>query len=196
MLDFITLICGFGRCGSSLVMQMLEAGGMPVTGAYPAFEHPETLNRGGAWLQQQVGKAVKVLDPQRGGLPHGPKYRVIWLDRERTEQGRSQAKFVRLMMGLPGGRQTARAFAQSYVHDRPKAHAVFKAAGAPVLCLTFEGLLRSPYEAADLIAEFINPDLNAQAMARVVLPRPLACMPDMAIEARLMASRPNARMVG
>lgn len=31
------IVTGFG--GSSLVMQMLEAGGVPVTGEYPAFEH-------------------------------------------------------------------------------------------------------------------------------------------------------------
>ena len=34
-------VCGHGRCGSSMVMQMLDAGGFPCFGEYPAYEPEE-----------------------------------------------------------------------------------------------------------------------------------------------------------
>ena len=36
------IVSGLGRCGSSLVMQMLHAGGVECLGAPPAFEPPES----------------------------------------------------------------------------------------------------------------------------------------------------------
>ena len=41
--DTILLICGHGRCGSSLVMQMLAAGGVKCAGKYPDFEPDEVI---------------------------------------------------------------------------------------------------------------------------------------------------------
>lgn len=40
-MDTLILVCGFGRCGSSLVMQMLDVGGLPVVGSFPDYERAE-----------------------------------------------------------------------------------------------------------------------------------------------------------
>ena len=91
----ITIVSGFGRCGSSLVMQMLEAGGMPCSGEYPAFEDEagnlllaDMLSLD--YMQTLEGKAVKLLDPHRGKIPKGPEYHVLGCSRDYGEQARSQ----------------------------------------------------------------------------------------------------------
>ena len=62
----IVLVCGLARCGTSLTMQMLQAGGMRCAGRAPAFEDFRAFAGGysDSWMREQAGGAVKVLDPQ------------------------------------------------------------------------------------------------------------------------------------
>ena len=39
------LVAGLGRCGTSLMMQMLAAAGLPCVGEFPAYEVPELNHR-------------------------------------------------------------------------------------------------------------------------------------------------------
>lgn len=188
----ITIVSGFGRCGTSLIMQMLEAGGMPVTGEWPAFEVPETaaVIGGGtidpAWIESAAGHAIKVLDPQRGHLPVGPPYRVIWCHRDPVEQGKSQAKFLAIMVGIPYSRDTARALAKSYKKDLPEAMRVLRACNPEgILELKFENILAAPLKTATDIASFCG-GLNAESMAKAVRPRSPRCAPDLGMELALL----------
>jgi hypothetical protein len=61
----IILVAGLGRCGSSLVMRLLDAAGVPTVGTFPAFEE-QTLPRDAlGWVEAYAGRAVKVLDLSR-----------------------------------------------------------------------------------------------------------------------------------
>lgn len=196
---FVTLVCGFGRCGSSLVMQMLEAGGIPGTGAYPAFEHEETsaVLRGetidAAWLDAQVGKAVKVLDPQRGRIPAGTPMRAIWMTRNADQQAASHAKLMSTMFGgfgIPLPREDRRAIIRGYEADLPRAIRVLRhACAAPPLRVHFEAALLSPLIVAKAVDIYLGGGLDVDAMAAVVARRGPECQPDMAIELRLIRER-------
>ena len=64
----IVVVTGFGRCGSSLAMRMLCAGGMPVTtDNRDSFEDERVMRLPGdtRWLRECEGRALKVLDPYR-----------------------------------------------------------------------------------------------------------------------------------
>src|SRR5271163_1780808 len=89
------VVTGFGRCGSSLVMQMLHAAGFPVTGEYPSFECEE-YHFGG--VAPPAG-ASKILNLDCEAPPGGP-YRWIWLDRNPAQQVKSQAKLLRELGGV------------------------------------------------------------------------------------------------
>jgi hypothetical protein len=185
----VTLVCGFGRCGSSLVMQMLRAGGMAVTGNWPAFEAEQANGAAfnAAWVSQQHGSAVKVLDIHRPeiALPAG-QYRSIWLDRDPYQQALSHAKFVRIMFGLPMDRAHRRRFERSLIEDRPAAIAALRNLG-PVLCIRFETILARPLDAAADIAAFCELPAGAiHSMAATVLSRNSDATPDLAIELALL----------
>lgn len=75
----MVIVSGFGRCGSSMTMQMLAAGGIECLGEWPSFEHPKALKLDMAWLRAQEGKALKVLDPHRHRLPLALQEAGWWL---------------------------------------------------------------------------------------------------------------------
>ena len=181
------LVCGHGRCGSSLMMQMLQAGGYPTVGYYPAFED-ECVGIDAdmfALLRDSSGHAIKVLDPQMREWPSpmDTQTRVIWLDRDRNEQGRSQVKFLRLIGGIEGIPQNAwKAFAASYGADTAFALKTFRDRGLEVLRITFEDLILFPHSTALRVSEWIREDLDLERMAGAVIRRSPKCQPGVDIE--------------
>lgn len=188
----ITLVCGFGRCGTSLVMQMLEAGGMPVTGEWPAFETDQAnfASFDGDWIAEQHGKAVKALDPHRSvvTLKDTAAYRVIWLNRNRMEQAKSHAKFMRLLTGLPATPSDFLQPATKHLQERQKAFAKFRQLRAPILQVWFEDLLRQPRNSAEVIARFCGLT-DVDAMVRAIRPRSPECATGLEMEMLLVKER-------
>lgn len=193
MRDFAILVCGAGRCGSSMVMQMLSAGGVPCAGAFPSFEPDESghIPLKQDWLLTLRGRAAKVLDPHRGLRSSPVPLRVIWLNRDPKQQARSQAKFFREFLGESLPRNATRKLAASYSADKAAAMAIFRRLNAPVMELHFERIIDMPRTAAGMISDFICGFDEASAAA-CVLRRDAACAPDMGIELSLIAeAEPN-----
>jgi len=174
------LVAGLGRCGSSLVMQMLAAAGVPTVGQYPDFEVTDVakLLPGDPcrWLEHAVGKAVKVIDPHRGRPPAGPDYHTIWLRRDVNEQAKSMLKLI----GLPDTRENRRQWSASVRRDMAPARRAVLAShghGRPMLELTFEQLVIDPETTAREIADYVGRDLDHAAMAACVVSRSPRCLP-------------------
>jgi hypothetical protein len=189
----ITIVSGFGRCGSSVVMQMLHAAGMPMAGRWPSFEDDrfsvERVAVGIDTITSVSGCAIKVLDPHLVVLPRGPAYRAIWLTRDPVEQAKSQAKLLRLLSGVVIDRATRRKLEHSYSSDELPALAALRAAGVPTpLHLTFEALLANSRRAAENIASHCGlQECRVPTMAAAVQQRRPQCAPDMALELALLA---------
>lgn len=186
----VIIVAGLGRCGSSMTMQMLHASGIPCVGRRPSFEDDRCLQRiNSEWLSQQSGRAVKVLDPQRVGIPQGVNCAVIWLDRDTKEQAKSQIKFVEALDGIRIASGAWRGMRSTLRSDRAKAMSVISR--HPVLKLSFEGILSAPRENAVKIADFLSPwfDLSDRIdfMAMAVRRRSPVCAPGLAMEMTLMA---------
>lgn len=183
----ITIIAGFGRCGSSLVMQMLHAAGYETTGEYPAFEdiRATALPYENRWLEEVEGKALKVIDPHRCQLPIDHDYKIIWLDRKPIEQAKSQMKLFSTLTSIKTTRKDIIAIAKSYKRDKPICLKLLKKLG-PVLSMSFENLILSPIISAEKINSFLGDELDYLEMAKVVIGRPVFCMPGMDIEIQLI----------
>lgn len=152
----ILLVCGFGRCGTSLVMQMLAAGGIPVTGRGPSHEEmPPGAYRHNAdfWRSQYSGRAIKVLDPAIRRPPAGLNYRVIWLERDFWQQALSQIKLLQVMEGMvlqSPLKVAAKKFEKINRSERPRNVAFLHRLAGPENCQTmrFEELINAPHIAA------------------------------------------------
>lgn len=175
----ITAVCGFGRCGSSLVMQMLEAAGYGVMGDYPIFEHnPDDEDTPSeSTLLASEGKAIKVLNPHLVDFPTRHNYRFIWIDRNVKEQAKSFAKFTEALAGIRVTRQKRFQLQYNFKNDRPLCLTKMKELG-PVLILDFETILTFPGQQAEKVAEFVGlRDDVAADMSAVVEKRSPRCHP-------------------
>ncbi len=98
----ITIVAGLPRSGTSLMMQMLDAGGMPVLTdqirqpdddnprGYYEFEAVKTVKEEPDWLEQAPGHAVKMVYRLLYDLPAGYAYRVVFTRRKLEEVVASQ----------------------------------------------------------------------------------------------------------
>ncbi len=166
MSDYSIVVAGHGRCGSSLVMQMLDKGGIITTGEYPAFEDEKYQGTG---EKLPIGKAVKIIDPHEFMPPSG-NIRWIWLDRDHKQQAKSTVKFMKAMTGFSLDGNAWKTIAASYSNDTKKCMEIIKNTGGKLLRLSFEDILESPIRQARKIENFIQ-GFDAVKGSQVVIKR-------------------------
>jgi hypothetical protein len=105
--SMITIISGLPRSGTSLMMQMLAAGGMPILSdgerradvdnprGYLEWERIKQLPKDPACIAEAGGKAVKVISQLLLSLPPEHQYRVIFMERPLPEVMVSQDEMLR-----------------------------------------------------------------------------------------------------
>jgi predicted AlkP superfamily phosphohydrolase/phosphomutase/thioredoxin-like negative regulator of GroEL len=103
----ILIVTGLPRSGTSLMMQMLAAAGVPIkTDKQRAADHNnpkgyfewdaiKSLRKNPRIILQAAGKAVKVVSYQLRYLPKDGHYKIIWMDRDITEITESQNQMLR-----------------------------------------------------------------------------------------------------
>jgi len=186
----LILVCGQARCGSSLTMQMLHAGGVPTTGEHPAFEVPQTAPSGIDldWIARQHA-AVKLLDPHRVAVGWTAPRIVIWLDRDPREQAKSMMKFL-AVFGVATSRQDEGKIRRSLINERSDAMNAAGVSAHPSHSINFEDLIESPNREAIRLAHFLDPYywLDTTMATSVVRHRPPTCLPYL-LEAEMLGGR-------
>jgi hypothetical protein len=110
--ESVIVVTGLPRSGTSMLMQMLAAGGIDVLSdqlreadednpaGYFEFEPVKNLFASSKWLFQAVGKAVKIVAPLLVALPKELPCRVIFSERDLDEVLDSQERML-LRRGRP-----------------------------------------------------------------------------------------------
>jgi hypothetical protein len=188
MTELPIFVAGLARCGTSLMMQMLDAAGVPCLGDYPSFE-PKCagINRSvDALLSMQRGFAMKILDPFRDKWPERFDAKIIWLDRDTTQQAKPQVKFIGHCKGSPLPGQAWRPIAKKLKRDRFACVEWWNNCAKEPLFVSFENLLSDPLtESRRVLAYIEKPDGDIQAMRECVIPRKPECAKDMRMELSL-----------
>ena len=106
--DDIIVVSGLPRSGTSMMMGMLEAGGVEILTdrvreadednpkGYFEFEPVKQLaqDRSKSWLEDAPGKAVKVISELLKELPSNSSFRLIFMNRNLEEVIESQNKML------------------------------------------------------------------------------------------------------
>ncbi|AUC83158.1 alkaline phosphatase family protein [Lacinutrix sp. Bg11-31] len=104
--DQIVIVSGLPRSGTSLMMQMLDKGGLEVLTdsnrkadksnpkGYLEFEPVKTLHRDNSWLDKAQNKSLKVVAPLLKFLDPKYRYKVIFMNRDLNEVLKSQQKMI------------------------------------------------------------------------------------------------------
>jgi len=179
----ITIVSGLPRSGTSMMMKMLEAGGIPPLTdkirtpdednpkGYYEFERVKKLDKGDtAWLPEARGKAVKVISALLKHLPDGYTYRVLFMRRKIEEVLASQKQML-IRRGEPTDRVSDEELAamfqkhlrhiEAWARERPNVH---------WLDVSYNDLLANPLPEIARINRFLGGRLNEQKMAGVVDP--------------------------
>ena len=97
MNTMITIVSGLPRSGTSMMMRMLEAGGMVLVVdnirkadednpyGYFEFEKVKKIKEDSSWLDYTQGKAFKIVSMLLYNLPHDKNYKVIFMKRNMKE---------------------------------------------------------------------------------------------------------------
>ncbi|HVY44509.1 MAG TPA: hypothetical protein VHB21_01470 [Minicystis sp.] len=103
----IFVVSGLPRSGTSMMMRMLKAGGLPLVEdgqrtadednphGYFELEAVKALNRDTGWLDGAKGKVVKVISQLLYDLPTEHTYRVVFMRRHIDEIVASQREMLR-----------------------------------------------------------------------------------------------------
>src|SRR5262245_7195282 len=103
----IIIVSGLPRSGTSLMMQMLESGGVEIVTdnirtadtdnprGYYEFEKVKKIKQDASWLPQTRGKAFKMVSQLLYDLPASERYRIIFMERDLDEMLLSQDKMLK-----------------------------------------------------------------------------------------------------
>jgi hypothetical protein len=180
MAQAILVVAGLPRSGTSLMMQMLEAGGADVVTdrvrsadadnprGYYEFEPVKTIQRDASWLPAMRGKAFKMVSQLLYDLPSGERYKILFMERDLDETLRSQEKMLARL-----GRTAARReqMVRAYTLHLERLHAWLALQGnLAVLRVGYRDLLERPREQAQRVAAFVGAGLDVERMAGAVDP--------------------------
>jgi LPS sulfotransferase NodH len=181
MKDEIVIVSGLPRSGTSLMMQMLHAGGLETVtdservadednpAGYFEFEPVKKMKQDATWLVAARGKVVKVISQLLFDLPPTEKYAVIFLQRDLDEVLVSQDKMLSRSGKKGAPHDMMRTAFQNHL---AKLAAWFETQGnMSVLRVDYSGVMAEPSDEAARIREFLTVPLDLEKMAAAVNPQ-------------------------
>jgi hypothetical protein len=173
----IVVVSGLPRSGTSLLMQMLKAGGLPVLSdglrvadednprGYFEWEPAKRLPREPELIRMAEGKAVKIVSSLLWALPPGYEYRLLYMERPLAEVAASQVAMIRRHGGAAPleGEALVRALA---AHQQQVLALVRQIPGVALCTVRYHDVLADPFQQARRIADFLAMPLDCEAMAR------------------------------
>ena len=176
----ITIVSGLPRSGTSLMMQMLTAGGLPAVSdgerradidnpkGYLEWERIKQLPKDPSLINEAEGKVVKVISQLLFSLPAGHDYRVIFMQRPLPEVMASQDEMLR-RRGTYDAAVDNSAVVNAFRDHLYKIHSWLSSQPhIAVLRLPYHDVLNQPRESSEKIKDFLGVELRLEAMTRQV----------------------------
>lgn len=182
--DPVIVVSGLPRSGTSMMMKMLDAGGVPVLAdglrtadadnprGYYEFERVKALRTGDdEWVREAPGRAVKVISELLKWLPGAHRYRVIFMRRDLGEIIVSQRRMLERRGKETGTEAEEERFAAIYArHLADMEQWLAQQPNMEVLYVGYRDVLEEPESELERVNRFLERDLDVAAMREVVDP--------------------------
>lgn len=177
----ITVVSGLPRSGTSMMMQMVAAGGIPVLTdrvreadgdnpkGYYELEKAKAIKRDASWMHEAEGRSFKIVSMLLTGLPAGFTYRIIFMRRGMDEILASQ-RVMLTNLGKDPGPEDSQMRQYFEKHLRELGDWLREQPNMSVLECEYANVVSDPVREAARIQAFLGRDLDMEAMARVVDP--------------------------
>lgn len=163
----LNIVSGLPRSGTSLMMQMLFAAGVPVMtdaerqpdadnpDGYFEWEEIRKVGRDPGMLRKAEGRTIKVISMLLPALPATNRYRVIFMDRPVGEIAASQRKMLLHRGAEVTGADPERIVRALSRHRERILEGLKRSAQFEVLVVDYPGLVREPERWVPRITEFL-----------------------------------------
>lgn len=178
----IFLVSGLPRSGTSMMMKMLEAGGIEIVTdhlrqadddnpkGYYELEKVKHLQNDARWMHYMRGKALKVVSSLLFYVPLSLPYKIIFMRRDIGEILASQKKMLD-SRGEESNTITDDVLRQKYATHLEKIREWIEARrNVECVYLEYAEILKDPLGGARAVQEFLGQPLQLEAMAAVVDP--------------------------
>lgn len=174
----IIVVSGLPRSGTSMMMQMLQAGGIDILSdgvrtkdesnpkGYYEFEKVKSLYKENDWLTEAEGKCIKVIAHLLKHLPVGFRYKVIFMTRAIEEVLVSQE--IMLKKHNIAAKQNIEESFQQELKLVDNWHKVEP--GVEMIKLAYHEVVENPLSAAKSLGVFLGKSLDLKAMQEAVSP--------------------------
>lgn len=180
--NVITVVSGLPRSGTSLMMQVLEAAGLPILTdtrrradddnprGYYELEKVKALARDASWVAEARGKVIKVISMLLYSLPGEHEYRVIFMTRRMEEILASQtamlARLGQAQDGLPDD-EMSRHYEKHLAKLRPWLE---QQKNIKMLYCSYNDLLAGPRPVLEAVNHFLGGQLVIEKMLSAIDP--------------------------
>ena len=180
--EIVTIVSGLPRSGTSMMMQMIDKGGMPALKdeirvadednpkGYYEFEPVKKTKEDPSWLERAGGKVVKMVYRLLYDLPSGYSYRVVYMRRKLEEVVASQNVMLERSGKEGGGLGDDKLLgvfraeidkSNKWLADQPNFE---------ILYVNYNEMLKDPAPLVTKLNEFLGGNLSTEAMMGVVDP--------------------------
>lgn len=175
----ITIVSGLPRSGTSLMMQMLAAGGVPVLSdgervadadnprGYFEWERIKLLPQQPGCIAEAEDKVAKVISQLLFALPPNHEYRIIFMERPLAEVVASQAEMIR-RRGTSGPQLADAALLAALQAHLNQVNAWLNnkhKTGLPVCRVQYHEVLADARRICEQVQDFMGHSLKLDAMA-------------------------------
>lgn len=181
----LVVVSGLPRSGTSLMMQMLQAGGLEAMTdgvrkadednpeGYFEWEEIKRLPRNPRLIEKARGKAVKVISMLLRSLPRRHRYKVIFMRRPVAEIVASQRKLrERIGGGAPPEQDAARLANIQEAHAAEILDALRHAPNVELIEVGFRDLIADPLDGARRVAAFLGDGFAGDPMRMAAAVKP------------------------
>jgi len=177
----VTVVSGLPRSGTSMMMRMLDKGGLPVIvdnirtadednpRGYYEFEPVKKTKEDASWLESSDGKVVKMVYRLLYDLPENHQYRIVFM-RRRLEEVIASQNVMLERRGKEGGISDEKVLelfraeldkCYKWLEDQPNFQVLF---------ISYNDVLEDARPTVDALRDFLGEDLDEKAMLQVVEP--------------------------
>ena len=177
--EIITVVSGLPRSGTSMMMQMLRAGGLTCLTdelreadisnpkGYFEFEKVKGLRADNSWLPEAKGKVIKIISHFLACLPPELNYKIIFMERDLDEVLASQRKML-VNQGQGEENLSDERLGQIFAQQLRQVRKMLADRQISTLFLGYQDVLEDPVEVSTQLQAFLGNNLDQQAMRDVV----------------------------
>lgn len=179
--NVVVIVSGLPRSGTSMMMKMLEAGGLTVLTDYQRtadennpkgyyeFERVKKLKDGDTlWVAEARGKVVKVITALLEYLPPTESYRVVLMRRDMNEILASQRRMLQ-RDGKPEDEVDDNVLADLYKKHLEKVSSwLSQQNNIQTLFISYNDIIANPRKYVEDINYFLGGNLNINAMMGII----------------------------